>query len=330
MLSDATSFTTLGVPALPALAAPVVSGVGATYASVTLPVKPVGFDSYGRGFGVKLFTGAYATSGEIELGGWSWPAPWGTLQTTSQQNPLKPGTTYWARFLLHDNFGREVLSDATSFTTVGVPALPALAAPVVSGVGATYASVTLPVKPVGFDSYGRGFGVKLFTGAYATSGEIELGGWSWPAPWGTLQTTSQQNPLKPGTTYWARFLLHDNFGREVLSDATSFTTLGVPALPALAAPVVSGVGATYASVTLPVKPVGFDSYGRGFGVKLFTGAYATSGEIELGGWSWPAPWGTLQIQTTTPCTGLGSAIRRRHAQTLFRGVRWGSGRKAMA
>ncbi|GBL38651.1 hypothetical protein EMGBD1_23380 [Anaerolineaceae bacterium] len=182
---------TPSIPNLPSLAAPVVSSVGATFASVTLPAKPDGFDSYGNQFYVKLFTAADATSGEIVLGGWQYSyTPWGTLQATSG-TALLPGTTYWARFWLRDSLGREVLSDATSFATLGAPALPTLAAPVVSNVGATFASVTLPAKPDGFDSYGNQFYVKLFTAADATSGEIVLGGWQYSyTPWGTLQATS--------------------------------------------------------------------------------------------------------------------------------------------
>ncbi len=41
--------------------------------------------------------------------------------------------------------------------------------------------------------------------------------------------------------------------------ATPTPTPSIPNLPSLAAPVVSSVGATFASVMLPAKPDGFDS-----------------------------------------------------------------------
>ena len=46
--------------------------------------------------------------------------------------------------------------------------------------------------------------------------------------------------------------------------ATPTPTPSIPNLPSLAAPVVSSVGATFASVMLPAKPDGFDSYGNQF------------------------------------------------------------------
>ncbi|RLT45957.1 MAG: HNH endonuclease, partial [Chloroflexi bacterium] len=251
---------TSSIPNLPSLAAPVVSGVGATFASVTLPAKPAGFDNYGNQFYVKLFTAADATSGEIVLGGWVYAAtPWGTLQATSN-TALQVSTTYWARFWLRDSLGREVLSDATSFTTLAMPALPTLTAPVVSKIGGTFASVTLPANLAGFDNYGNQFYAKLFTAADASSGESVLGGWAYAAtPWGTLQATSN-TALLPGTTYWARFWLRDNFGRTVLSDAASFTTLGspLPGVPPLDAPVVTAVLPDNVTVRWPAKPAWFD------------------------------------------------------------------------
>ncbi|GEM_PF-2718649 len=210
--SDVWNFTTIAVPAAPVLAAP---ANGATNQSVnpTLIWNAVsGTDTYrlqvstSNTFATTLYNDSTRTSTSQALSG------------------LAVGTTYYWRVNAKNVAGTSPYSIVWSFTTITVPAVPVLVAPVDAAVNQATSPTLIWNAVPGADTYRLQVSVSntFTTTVYNDS---------------TRSSTFQAiSGLAVGTTYYWRLNAKNVAGTSSYSTVWSFTTIVVPAAPVLVAP----------------------------------------------------------------------------------------------
>jgi hypothetical protein len=100
--------------------------------------------------------------------------------------------------------------------------------------------VRMASYPTGMDcAFGDMYLIGVFTSPTATTGSLAGSSWGWNdsacESWGywgpsgeySLQTLANTQLIDPGTTYWVRVYLQDDYDREIWSSAVEFTTLTV-------------------------------------------------------------------------------------------------------
>ena len=224
--SSAKSFAT-GTGPLPELVAPTLKNMVGNKFVANFPAAPAGWNVANCAMTkFSLFATPTATSGALwDHGDDSCSSgqgtPWGNDYFFDIE--LTPGTTYYLRYYLKDQSGKEKWSSALEITVALPPLFTYAALTEVPEYSETEFAVRMP--------YFQDFGgvtpeiIKLYllTSPTATSGSLSIDD---PGQ-GNLAyfaSTSQSHPITPGVTYYARIYMKDVYGRETWSPPLSIKT----------------------------------------------------------------------------------------------------------
>lgn len=129
----------------------------------------------------------------------------GSSGTRATLSSLTPNTTYYYKVVVQDNYYRSSTAYTGSFTTTGN-------APTISDVSGNVTETT----------YGFTYTATYDTNASYSSIRNE---WGTTTSYGSYNTTNAISGLQPGTHYYHRFRVTDNFGRTSDWYTDEFTTL---------------------------------------------------------------------------------------------------------